>query len=127
MIKKFFLTWAIFIGLDFIWLGFIARNFYDQQLEAFTRTLNWPPAILTYILIPLGIFLFVLPKVSKKQASSFFWGAVFGLIVYGVYDLTNLAILAGWSLAMVVGDILWGMFICGTTSLIVVSITERQK
>jgi uncharacterized membrane protein len=46
------------------------------------------------------------------------WGSVFGLVLYGVYDLTNRAILEKWSLRMTVADILWGMLLCGTTALI---------
>jgi uncharacterized membrane protein len=49
---------------------------------------------------------------------AFAWGAGFGLIVYGVYDLTNYATLDRWPLALTLIDITWGMFICGTTAAV---------
>jgi len=119
MVKNFLLTLVIFLGIDFLWLGVIAKNFYDKHLGAFERTLNWPAVILVYLLIPLGIVLFILPKASGNLKLALFWGAVYGLIVYGVYDLTNLATLKNWSLTMVITDMLWGMFICGFTSFVV--------
>lgn len=119
MIKNFLMTLVIFLGIDFFWLGVIAKKFYDKYLGVFERTLNWPAIVLVYLLIPLGIVLFVLPKASGNAKLALFLGAIFGLIVYGVYDLTNLATLKNWSSTMVVIDMLWGMFICGFTSLVV--------
>lgn len=119
MIKDFLLTAAIFLGIDFLWLKIIAKNFYDKNLGGFERTVNWPAIVFVYLLIPLGIVLFVLPKTDGKTKLAPLWGAIYGLIVYGVYDLTNLATLKNWSLTMVFTDMLWGMFICGFTSYIV--------
>ena len=119
MTKDFFLTLAVFLGIDFLWLGVIAKNFYDKHLANFERAINWPAAVFVYLLIPLGIFLFVLPKADGNAKLALFWGGLYGLIVYGVYDLTNLATLKNWSSAMVVVDMLWGAFICGLTSLII--------
>lgn len=117
LFKTFFTTLVIFLGIDFIWLGLIAKNFYDRQLSPFARTLNLPAAFLAYLLIVFGIVFFVLPKASGPS-QALLWGALFGLIVYGVYDLVNLATLADWTLKMTVVDMLWGAFVCGTTSLI---------
>jgi len=36
------------------------------------------------------------------------FGALFGLITYATYDLTNLATLKNWSLAVTVVDLIWG-------------------
>ena len=48
--------------------------------------------------------------------SSLGWGALFGLVVYRVYDMTNMAILERWQLRMVWIDICWGCFLCGSTT-----------
>jgi len=119
MLKKLLLTLVIFLGIDLLWLGIIAKSFYDKHLGVFERTLNLPAAFLVYLLIPLGILLFVLPKANGNAKMALLWGAVYGLIVYGVYDLTNLATLKNWLATMVLVDMLWGMFISGVTSLIV--------
>lgn len=125
MIKNFLLTLVVFLGIDFIWLGIIAKNFYDKHLRAFERAINWPAIILVYLLIPLGIVLFVLPRADGNTKMAFLWGAIYGLIVYGVYALTNLATLKNWSLTMVIADMLWGMFLCGFTSFVVAHFLNR--
>jgi uncharacterized membrane protein len=122
MIKNFLITLGIFLAIDFIWLGLVAKNFYDQALGPFSRGLNLPAAFLTYFLIVFGIVFFVLPKSAGKIDQALKSGAIFGLIIYGVYDLTNLATLANWSLKMTIIDILWGIFVCSLVSGLVVNL-----
>ncbi|MBU0998557.1 DUF2177 family protein [Patescibacteria group bacterium] len=126
-IKTFFIFFPIFLGIDLIWLGKISKSFYDKEFQAFERTLNWPAAIFVYILIPLGILLFVLPKASGNPLLGLMWGAIFGLVVYGVYNLTNLAILANWTLKLTIVDILWGIFVNGLGGFIITHISNLLK
>ena len=44
------------------------------------------------------------------------WGALLGFIVYGMYDLTNLAVLRGWTGKVVLLDTAWGTFVCALIS-----------
>ena len=118
MIREFFLTLLIFLGVDLTWLGLVAKNFYNKQLSAFPRTTNLPAAFLSYLLIVAGIVVFVLPRSSGNTTQALLYGAGFGLITYGVYDLVNLATLADWSFRMTVVDMLWGAFVCGVVSLL---------
>lgn len=123
--KPFLLALFVFLGIDFVWLGLVAKKFYDQELSAFSRVLKWPPALLAYLLLVLGIVFFVLPKAPGGGWSVFGWGALFGLIAYGVYDLVNLATLANWTLKMTVVDMLWGAAVCGLVSLIASFLLNR--
>jgi len=100
--------------IDFVWLGLIAREFYKKEI-GFNKIKNWPVALLIYILLALGITLFVLPK----SGYIFLWGALFGLITYSVYDLTNFITLDSWSIKLVLVDILWGTILCGGVSYII--------
>jgi uncharacterized membrane protein len=127
-----FFAVAIFVfAADFVWLGIIMKGFYHQELaglmkqgpEGFSPRLV--PALLVYLLIPAGLVLFVGPHVSVK--SSFLvvagWGALWGLVVYGIYDLTNLAILDQWSVRITIADMLWGTALCSTSALIMKLVT----
>jgi uncharacterized membrane protein len=125
MLKNFIITLIVFLGIDFVWLGIVARNFYKKELGAFSTTLSLPAAFLAYVLIAAGIVLFVLPKASGDIVKALLWGAVFGLIAYGIYDFTNLATLKGWSIKMLVVDTLWGVFVCGITSLLATLILNK--
>lgn len=126
-LKTFIIFLPIFLGIDLIWLGKISKSFYDKQFQAFERTLNWPAAILVYILIPLGILLFVLPKTSGNPLLGLMWGGIYGLILYGVYDLTNLAILADWPLKLTIVDILWGISLNAFGGFIITHISNLLK
>jgi uncharacterized membrane protein len=111
---------------DLVWLGLLMQGFYSKELGPLARrsgeriSVNIPAAVLVYVLIPLGIVLFVLPQLRAQPTtfSALCWGAAFGLVVYGVYDLTNYAILAGWSLRMTVVDLVWGCVLCGLASVV---------
>ena len=64
-------------------------------------------AVVVYLLIPLGIVLFALPRVSPEHlvSSALLWGFLFGIVLYGVYDMTNYSVLAKWPIKLVVVDI----------------------
>lgn len=126
-LKTYLISLPIFLGIDFLWLGKIAKSFYDKEFAAFQRTVNWLPAILVYILIPLGLLLLVLPKTNGNPLLGLVWGAFYGLVGYGIYDLTNFAILANWSLKLTVVDMVWGAFINGLMGAIMVLISNQLK
>jgi len=97
------------------------REFYDQnfikfierfQLQSFQ--VHVMPALLAWMLMILGAIIFVVPLVKAKPLSLVFaQGAFFGLVLYGVYDLTNLATIISWPANFAMIDIGWGMILCG--------------
>ncbi len=125
-ITLFLILLPIFLLIDLIWLGVIMKSFYAAELGDLARRQGsalaprWGAAILVYLLIPAGVVIFVRPLLSENSSllQTFGWGAIFGLVLYGVYDLTNLAILDKWTLRMTIADIIWGGVLCGTTSVI---------
>lgn len=123
-------TAVITLVIDFVWLGFIANKLYLKEIGSLIRKNSsggmdplWIPAFFVYLVIPLLIYFFALPKgMGKGPLEAFFWGATLGGLTYAVYDLTNLATLKGWSPTVTVIDILWGAFLCGVVTLIVTRI-----
>jgi steroid 5-alpha reductase family enzyme len=107
------------LAIDFVWLGFVARNFYQAQFGSLMRQGNIPywSAFLTWMLIVLGILLFVISRRLKSIRHSVLLGVILGLVVYGVYDFTNYATIQNWTLKMTFVDILWGMALSGLTTL----------
>jgi uncharacterized membrane protein len=122
---KIYLACLVFTLLsDYIWLAKLMQGFYVSQLGSYARVrgttiipVYWAAAIV-YLLLPLGIVLFALPRVDPAHlvSSSLGWGALFGLVVYGVYDMTNMSTLERWPVKMVLVDIGWGCFLCGVTT-----------
>jgi uncharacterized membrane protein len=124
--KVFLFLPPILFALDYIWLGIFASNLYKKELGGFLRLsgdamqpIIWA-ALLVYIAIPAGIMLFALPRVSQDNlvGSSLIWGAVYGLVVYTIYDMTNYSLLRDWSLRMSLIDICWGMFLNAVGTLV---------
>ncbi|MBN1502282.1 DUF2177 family protein [Candidatus Woesearchaeota archaeon] len=123
-LKQYTISFIFLLAVDFVWLAVLMKDFYDMQFSVFERTLVVWSAALAWILIPLGIVLFVLP-LSKKISDAAKNGAFYGLILYGVYDLTNYATLAKWPMGLVIVDTLWGTFLCLLTSVMVFGLSKK--
>ena len=120
-IKLYFITLPIFFAIDMVWLGLIAKKFYREQIGFLMKTnINWLAAIIFYLLFIAGLVFFVIsPAVEKKSwLNALFVGALFGLLAYSTYDLTNLATLKDWPLLLSAVDIIWGMALSASVSLI---------
>ena len=102
-----------FMVLDGIWLGLLMKNFYRDQLAPIARlgdggmAPNWPAAFVVYALLGTGIALFVVPRATTIPLAAAY-GALFGLVVYGVYDFTNYSTLRQWPLVLTLADVAWG-------------------
>ena len=111
-IKLYALTVPVFFAIDMVWLGYVARGFYQQNLARFlSPNVNWSAALLFYLLYIAGILIFaVVPALQKDSLGrAALLGGLFGFFTYATYDLTNLATLEGWPLKVVVVDIAWGV------------------
>ena len=75
------------------------------------------PAILVYVLMPFAVTYFAILQ-SKSITDAGVKGALLGLTIFGVYDLTNLATLDGWTIEMAIRDILWGIIMFTITSVV---------
>lgn len=98
-----------------IWLGWVAKNFYKNQLHnLLSPEINWSAAFIFYFLYIAGILFFaVRPGLEANSlVRTCMLGALFGFFTYATYDLTNLATLRNWPLAVVVVDIAWGSLLC---------------
>ncbi len=111
IIIKFLISFIVFLSIDLIWLGIIARKLYVHYMGHLLRTPpNWPVAFLFYGLFVVGIMIFAIePAVQQKNiAHAAKWGALYGFFTYMTYDLTNWAVLKDWPSGIVGIDILWG-------------------
>ena len=130
-LKLFFSTVILLFLFDLIWIGGLAKNIYIETIGGLLRRSgqslapNWVAAISVYFVIAIGIVVFVLPKANGQLLQAFCWGAVFGFVVYGVYDFTNYATLANWPLKITLIDLAWGTLLCGVVSLLVTLIQKK--
>jgi len=110
-LKLYFATLIAFFAVDIVWLGLVARTFYRKHLGfLMAPSPNWLAAIIFYLLYIVGILvLAVLPGLETNSLeTTLLRGALFGLVAYATYDLTNLATIKDWPLIVTVVDLIWG-------------------
>lgn len=123
--KLYFIALPTFFAIDLVWLGLIAKNFYRQQIGALMRPdVNWAAAIIFYLIFIAGLVVFVIAPAMEKGSwvQALLYGALFGLVCYATYDLTNLAVTKDWPLIVTIVDLIWGavlaMAVAGITYFI---------
>lgn len=118
-IKLYFATLLVFFAIDMLWLGLVARWFYQKYLGFLLGPTNWLAAIIFYLLFILGILVFVVvPGVKEGSLGmTLVRAALFGLITYATYDLTNLATIKDWPILVTVVDMIWGTVLSLLVSL----------
>ena len=112
-------TAIAFCGLDFIWLGWVAKGYYQAQVGPLLLDKpNLPVAAAFYALYIVGVLIFaVLPALEAGSwGKALLYGALFGLFAYATYDLTNLATLKGWSAGIALLDLAWGAVVTGASA-----------
>ena len=114
-LKLYALTVPVFFIIDLIWLGLVAKGYYQKNLGyILSPQVNWPAAITFYLIYIVGILVFaVVPALAKGALlHAALYGALYGFFTYMTYELTNLALLKNWPLGIVFVDILWGVVLC---------------
>jgi len=120
-LKLYFTALATFFLIDMFWLGLIARTFYRKYLGyIMTANVNWLAAIIFYLLFIVGILVFVvIPGLETDSLrATLLRAALFGLITYATYDLTNLATLKDWPLTVTIVDLMWGVILSTAVSYV---------
>ncbi len=127
-IKLYFIALPVFFAIDMFWLGVISKNFYKQQIGfLMTNNVNWTAAIIFYLLFIFGLVVFVISPALVKSSIQYamVFGALFGLITYATYDLTNLATIKDWPLTITVVDMIWGSVLASSVSTLTYYIANK--
>lgn len=114
-------AFILFIILDLAWFSF-AGDFFKAQIGSIARLsadgvwhVRYLPAALVYVFMAIGIVVFVLPN-AESLSMAILLGGLFGLVTYGMYDMTNLATLRAWTYTFAIADMTWGTFLSATIS-----------
>lgn len=119
--SAFAATVLAMLVLDGLWLGLVARGFYRRHLGfLMSDQVNWGAAIVFYALYAIGLTVFVVqPSIDGGSVGTALWrGALFGLVAYATYDLTNQATLKGWPAIVTAVDLGWGMILSAAVGAI---------
>ena len=121
------------VVLDGLWLGVVMKTFYRDGLVPVARlgpdgslAPIWAAALPVYFLLVTGNAVFVLPRAGGSPWPVVAaWGALFGVLTYGVYDLTNLSTLRAYPLSLAVVDIAWGAVATAIVSVVMRAVSPR--
>lgn len=119
-VKIFAIALPIFLVIDMIWLGLVAKNFYREQIGALMKPdVNWIAAIIFYLIFITGLVVFVITPALEKNSwtHALLFGALFGLVCYATYDLTNLAVAKDWPIIVTIVDLIWGAALAALVSI----------
>ena len=109
--KLYLIAFAVFFAIDMVWLVLVANKFYQKHLGFLMKPrVTWIAAIIFYLIFIAGLVVFVISPALEKHSwkHALLFGALFGLITYATYDLTNLATVKDWPLLVTVVDLVWG-------------------
>ena len=109
-------TLVVLIPIDFLFLGLIAKDFFNSQVGSMLGEIRLAPAILFYLLYIAGIVIFVNGVAGASVSSTLLYGALFGLFCYATFELTSMSLLKHWSWAVVAVDISWGAFVTAVSA-----------
>lgn len=117
----------VFFLIDMLWLGVVAKNFYQSKLSHLMGDINWVAAIIFYLVFLVGLTFFAMyPAVTKGTLlTAVVLGGLFGFFTYATYDLTNLATLRNWPLSVTLVDMLWGTLLGASVSVLTVFIYKQ--
>lgn len=116
----------LFVGIDMLWLLGPGRPFYVAELGAIMRaTPNIPAAIAFYLIYAAGLVFFAVQGAlaSGNPTQALLHGALLGLMAYATYDLTNLAVMNGFTLKIAIIDMVWGSLLSGTVAWLTAKIS----
>lgn len=128
LITLYLIAFPIFFFVDMVWLLLVSRSLYQQQIGFLMRMdVKWVPAVIFYALFISGLVLFVITPALEKHSSTdaLLHGALFGLISYATYDLTNLATLKHWPLKVSLIDLTWGTALSALVSSLTYLIANK--
>ena len=110
------LSAIIFVTIDYFYLNLI-KDYFGKQVQSVQGSpfkMNFLGAIICYIFLIFGINYFIIkPKRSVQDAF------LLGLVIYGVFETTNITIFSNWSWITVIIDTLWGGILFALTTYII--------
>jgi uncharacterized membrane protein len=127
-IQVYAVTLGIFFAIDLVWLGVVARDFYRQHIgHLLAPDVNWAAAVLFYLLFIGGLVFFAVKPALEAGSGTraLAYGALFGLLTYATYDLTNQATMRDWPVLVTVVDLAWGTVLSATVAFLSFQVSSR--
>jgi len=119
MLIAYGVTAVVFLSIDAVWLGYVARGIYVDQIGHLMRERpNFGAAAVFYLIFVIGIVFFAVNPALERGAPlvALGYGALFGFFAYATYDVTNYSTLRDWPIGVAVLDTVWGATLTGVSA-----------
>ncbi len=118
--KAYVITLVVFMAIDAVWLTQMASRLYQPTIgHLLAPQPDLFAALIFYLLYILGMVVFTVKpaQVEPSLKAAAGRGALFGLVAYATYDLTNQATLQNWPWIVTLIDLVWGTFLTATATV----------
>ena len=122
MIRDFIKIAIIILIIDSIYLYTIGRALFVPTINRIQGNMinfDYRAALLCYLLLAYGLYHFIIKEKGKPREAF-----KLGLIIYGVYETTNMALFNEWKWDMVIVDSIWGGILFYLTTMVYYSISD---
>ena len=127
-LKVYAIALSVFFTMDMFWLGVVSKDFYRARIGALMKPdVNWVAAVVFYLIFVFGLVTFVIKPALEKGdwTRALLLGALFGLVSYATYDLTNLAVAKDWPLSVTLVDLAWGAVLASSVSTVTYLVARK--
>ena len=113
---------VVFLGIDAVWLTTMKSRFYEPRighlLAGETNMVAAGAFYLFYLFALCVLVLYPQIKAGSSLSTIFLLGGLIGLMAYGTFDFTSLALFKNYSVSAALVDFAWGGILTGTVSVI---------
>ena len=131
----YFIITIFILFIDSIWLYFNYNNYNRLviKVQGSPISVNLIGALLSYLTVLIGIFAFSIPMIKfhikENNNQSLFilclkYGGGLGLIMYGIFNSTNMGIFKNYQSFMAGLDTLWGTILFTLSSYLFILIQK---
>lgn len=113
---KLLISAIVFVFIDSVYLNLI-KNYFSNQIKNVQGSpikINFLATLLCYVFLIFGINYFII-KPNRSVQDAF----LLGLVIYGVFETTNMALFTKWAWLTVIMDTLWGGILFAITTYLV--------
>ena len=111
----------LLILIDSLYL-FGLKDTHNRQIKAIQDVdlqVRYYPAVIFYLIAGLAYIYVIYPLGKSSGKDIIKYGALMGLLMYGTFDFTNLALFKNYTLKYAIMDTIWGMTLIAIVSYLV--------
>jgi uncharacterized membrane protein len=129
---SYIIAFILFPLVDSLYLTNIASGLYGKAIKDIQGTdmkINYIGVLGSYLFLIIGLYYFILKDLDYKKpwTKQIFNALILGLVIYGVYEFTNLAIIEKWTMDLVIIDTLWGGLLYAIVTYLILMFQQYYK